>query len=78
MFGGGGSGGPPSPPPTKQVDQAELDKQQSEAEANQRQLASKRRGLATTRLTDPVASYNNQQNSQKRGRSLLGGGEAPS
>ena len=74
MFGGGGGG---SPPVTQKVDQAELDKQASEKAGEQRQLASKRRGIASTRITDPASSYNNQQNAQKR-RSLLGGGEAPS
>jgi len=73
MFSGGGGGGPVE---TKKVDQAELDRQQSEATANQNKLASRRKGIASTRLTDPVASLTNQQNSAKRRVSLLGGGES--
>ena len=68
-----GGGGSAAPPPQKPVDQAELDRQASEKAAEQRTLSQKRKGYATTRLTDPVAALNNQDNSAKRGVSLLGG-----
>ncbi len=75
MFHMGGGGAPPE---TKKVDQTELDKQQSEARAEQKTLAGKRKGIATTRLTDPVAQMTNQTNSAKRRTGLLGGGESGS
>lgn len=73
MWGGGGSS---SPPVTQKVNQEELDKQQSEKQAEQNTLAKKRKGIASTRLTDPVSDLTNQQNSAKRRVSLLGGGES--
>lgn len=69
MFHGGGGGGPE---PVKTIDKSELDRQQSDAEAAQRGLAKKRRGVASTRLTDPITDTVQPQ--QKTRVSLLGGG----
>lgn len=65
-------GGAPEPQ-EKKVDQEELNRQASEKEAEARQVSKKRKGYASTRLTDPVAALNNKENSSKRGVSLLGG-----
>jgi hypothetical protein len=73
MYGGGGGG---SPPPVKQIDQAELDRQQAEAAAAQNKLAGKRKGIQSTRLTDPVTDLYNGPNKPKTRVSLLGGGES--
>lgn len=75
MFGGGGSS---SPPPVKQVDQAALDQQQSEATAAQNKLAGKRRGVASTRLTDPATDLFSSPAKAKGRVSLLGGGDSGS
>lgn len=71
MFGGGGGG---SPPPAAQVDNTELGKQQSEAEASQRRLKRARYGRQATRLTDPIVDLSNSRPDRT---SLLGGGEPP-
>lgn len=75
MYGGGGGS---SPQPVKQVNQEELDKQQADAAAEQRKLAGKRKGIASTRLTDPVTDLYNGPNKQRTRVSLLGGGEVNS
>lgn len=72
MFGGGGGGS--SPPVTKPVDKVEEARITSEKEGEQRTLARKRKGIASTRLTDPVAAQTTQSNASKRRVSLLGGG----
>jgi hypothetical protein len=73
MFGGGGSS---SPPQVKPVDQAALDAQQAEAAAAQNKLAGKRRGVASTRLTDPATDLFSSPGAKAKGRvSLLGGGD---
>lgn len=75
MFGGGGGH---SPTPVKQVDQAELDKQQSEAAAAQNTLAGKRKGAGSTRLTDPVVDLSATGGRSRNRVSLLGGGDIAS
>jgi len=72
-----GSHGGSSPPQVPKVDQAELDRQQSEAAGEQRKLASKRKGVGGTRLTDPIVDLSSGTNTNGASRSrvsLLGGG----
>ena len=70
-----GSHGGGAPPPAPLVDTTERDRQEADAAAAQNQFAKKRRGVAGTRLTDPVTDLSNGNNKPKSRVSLLGGGE---
>jgi hypothetical protein len=82
-FGGGDSPSPPPPTPAPKEEDPAAAKERSEAEGQARRLAKKRRGAASTRLSDPMESYAAGEESvtdsaTTRRVSVLGGGETRS
>ena len=70
-----GSHGGGAPPPAPVVDKSEMERQEADAAAQQMAFSKKRRGVAGTRLTDPVTDLSNGAGKPKSRVSLLGGGE---